>query len=127
VQSFDWEVVARVHQIAPGLRTGCLTRDKTVKRGEAGLSPWTAGLDVDDHGGSVPRLVRALGCPVWTPDHRTLTADEVAEAHALSLRVIPWTVDRAEAIDRLCRWRVDGLITDHPARTRRRIQRASAR
>ena len=126
VQSFDWRAVARVHEIAPGLRTGCLTEEATMQRGQPGASPWTAGLDIDDHGGSVPQLVRARGCPVWTPDHRTLTPGEVAEARALGLRVVPWTVDDPAMIRQLVGWGVDGIITDHPGETLRHVAAARA-
>ena len=124
VQSFDWRAVARVHEIAPALRTGCLTDEVTMQRGQPGASPWTGGLDIDEHGGSIPRLVQARGCPVWTPDHRTLTAAEVAEARALGLRVVPWTVDDGAMIRQLVGWGVDGIITDQPGETLRHVAAA---
>ena len=43
---------------------------------------------------------------------------QLAEAHALGLKVIPWTVNESERIDRLIGWGVDGLISDHPLRVR---------
>ena len=52
--------------------------------------------------------------PVWAPAWETLTRAAVAEAHALGLRVMPWTVNRRAAMRLLTGWGVDGLITDRP-------------
>jgi glycerophosphoryl diester phosphodiesterase len=38
----------------------------------------------------------------------------LAEAHTLSLRVVPWTVNHPDDMRRLLQWGVDGLITDRP-------------
>ena len=57
IQSFDWRGLQRVKAIAPELPRSCLTDADTVQLGSAGTSPWTAGLDVDAFGGSVPRIV----------------------------------------------------------------------
>ena len=100
----------------------CLSSEQdwedTIERGEAGASPWTAGLDVDDYGGSTPRLVKAAGCAVWSPWFEELDPAKVAESHALGLRVIPWTVNEPEHIDAVLALGVDGIITDHPPRAR---------
>ena len=81
-----------------------------------GPSPWTAGLDIDAFGGSVPRLVEAAGCTVWSPFYRDLTEETVVEAHALGLRVVVWTVNEVEDMLALARLGVDGIITDYPDR-----------
>ena len=47
----------------------------------------------------------------------------IAAAHALGLKVIPWTVNEPERIDRLIAWGVDGLISDHPLRVREAMAR----
>ncbi|HKX99267.1 MAG TPA: glycerophosphodiester phosphodiesterase family protein, partial [Steroidobacteraceae bacterium] len=74
--------------------------------------------DVDDHGGSVPKLVEALGAKVWSPHARDLTPGLVVEAHALGLAVIPWTVNRPEDMELAIATGIDGLITDYPDRLR---------
>ena len=38
-------------------------------------------------------LARQAGCAAWSPFWRNVTAANIAEAHALGLRVIPWTVN----------------------------------
>ena len=100
----------------------CLTSeardDDTVQRGKPGASPWTAGLDVDDYGGSTPRLVAAAGCPVWSPSFRDLTAQAIADAKAANVKVIPWTVNERDDIARVIDLGVDGIISDYPDRLR---------
>jgi glycerophosphoryl diester phosphodiesterase len=122
VQSFDWRTLVVLSRIAPEIERVCLTSqrpdDDTVERGKPGPSPWTAGLDVDDYGGSTPRLVAAANCPVWSPHFRDLTSASVAEARTLGVRVIPWTVNEPADMDRLVALGVDGIITDYPDRLR---------
>ena len=120
LQSFDWRVLLEARRLAPELATVCLTVERrwldNILRGRPGPSPWTAGLDVDAFGGSVPRMVEAAGCRVWSPFFRDLTEETLAEAHALGLRVVVWTVNEVEDMLALARLGVDGIITDYPDR-----------
>lgn len=120
LQSFDWRVLFEARRLAPELATVCLTAERrwldNILRGRPGPSPWTAGLDIDAFGGSVPRLVEAAGCSVWSPFYRDLTEETVAEAHALGLRVVVWTVNEVDDMLALARLGVDGIITDYPDR-----------
>ena len=122
VQSFDWRTLAIMRRIAPEIERVCLSIDggsgDTLKRGQPGASPWTAGLDIDDFGGSAPRLVAAAGCSVWSPNQRSVTAASLAEAQALGLKVIPWTVNERPDMERLIQMGVAGIITDYPDRLR---------
>ena len=121
VQSFDWRTLRVFAELAPELARSCLTSEghfDTMQRGIDGPSPWTAGLDIDAQGGSVPRLVKAAGCAVWSPSFRDLTPERIAEAKAVGLKVIPWTVNRPSDIAELIGAGVDGLITDYPDRAR---------
>jgi glycerophosphoryl diester phosphodiesterase len=122
IQSFDWRALAAMKRIAPEIERVCLTAEAltldTIRRGEPGPSPWTAGLDVDDFGGSVPRLVAAAGCQAWSPLYRNARPDDIAAARSLGLKVIPWTVNERADMERLIALGVDGLITDYPDRLR---------
>jgi glycerophosphoryl diester phosphodiesterase len=122
VQSFDWRTLLEVKRLAPQIATVCLTIDSggmnTMQPGADGASPWHAGLKDAVHGNSVVRLVKAAGCSVWSPFWRNVTAELVAEAHDLRLKVVPWTVNEPEELARLAALGVDGLITDYPDRAK---------
>ena len=122
IQSFDWRTLAILRRIAPEIERVCLSIDggsgDTLQRGQPGASPWTAGLDIDDFGGSAPRLVAAAGCSVWSPNQRNVTAASLAEAQALGVKVIPWTANERPDMERLIQMGVAGIITDYPDRLR---------
>lgn len=122
IQSFDWRTLVAMRRIAPEIERVCLTAEAitldTIRRGERGPSPWLAGLDIDDFAGSVPRLVQAACCQVWSPLYRNAKPDDVAAAKALGLKVLPWTVNERADMERLIALGVDGLITDYPDRLR---------
>ena len=122
MQSFDWRTLAALKRIAPEIERVCLTVEAlnfdSIRRGEPGPSPWLAGLDIDDFGGSVPRLVAAAGCATWSPLYRNAKPDDVQAAKTLGLKVIPWTVNERADMERLIALGVDGLITDYPDRLR---------
>jgi glycerophosphoryl diester phosphodiesterase len=125
IQSFDWRTLRRVQETAPAVETCYLSvqaGDDQIQAGRPGVSPWLAGFDVDDFGGSVPRLVKAAGGRCWSPSFRDLRADTLAEAHRLGLRVVPWTVNRPEDMDALLALGVDGLISDRPDLARRAMR-----
>jgi glycerophosphoryl diester phosphodiesterase len=127
LQSFDWRTLRYAQKVAPEIQTVCLTvqqpGDDNIQAGQPGPSPLLAGLDVDDYGGSVPRLVKAAGCAVWSPNARDLTAPTLAEAHKQGLKVIVWTVNEESAINALAESGVDGIISDYPDRLRRVLAR----
>jgi glycerophosphoryl diester phosphodiesterase len=122
LQSFDWRTLVIARRVAPEIERVCLTMDggpgDTLQRGRDGPSPWTAGFDIDDFGGSTPRLVSAAGCAVWSPLFRDITPQTLAELKSLGLKVIPWTVNEPAEMARLIGLRVDGIITDYPDRLR---------
>ena len=122
VQSFDWRTLRLLGALAPEIALVALTDQQpdedTVEIGKPGASPWLGELDVDDHGGSVPKLVQALGAKTWSPHARDLTPALVIEAHALGLAVVPWTVNEPKDMALAIALGVDGLITDYPDRLR---------
>jgi glycerophosphoryl diester phosphodiesterase len=122
VIAFDWRPLRRVHAIAPEVPTSFLTVESrdfdSIERGAPGASPWMDGLDVDDHGGSVPRAIVAAGGRHWSPNARNLTPELLAEAHALGLKVYPWTVNAEDDLRAMLAMGVDGITTDRPDRLR---------
>lgn len=117
VQSFDWRTLRAVQRLAPALPIAALTA-RLPAIDNLSDARWTAGLRLQDHGGSVPRLVKASGAGTWSPFHGELTEAQLAEARTLGLKVIPWTVNDPAQIDRLVGGGVDGIISDHPLRVR---------
>jgi glycerophosphoryl diester phosphodiesterase len=121
VQSFDWRALAAVQREAPEIATSYLSSQgagiDNIGAGRPEPSPWTAGIQFRDHG-SVPRMVKAAGGAIWSPNYRDLDEALVRQAQALSLKVLPWTINDPADMERLIDWGVDGLITDYPDRLR---------
>ena len=110
VASFDWRGPRHVRRLRPSLPCVWLTSPERI----ADAASWWDGPVPADYGGSVPRAVAAEGGSMWAPHHADLTGDLIAEAHALSLAVLPWTVNGAAEMRRLLHAGIDGLITDRP-------------
>ncbi|NRF69030.1 glycerophosphodiester phosphodiesterase [Aquincola sp. S2] len=120
IQGFDWRALRLSQQLAPQIPTAYLSAQRqnfdTVSSGA-----WSAGFDLKTHG-SLPKMVKAAGGAIWSPNFNDLTPALIAEAHALGLQVLPWTVNQPEDMARLIDWGVDGLITDYPDRARQVMQ-----
>ncbi|MBE0614308.1 MAG: glycerophosphodiester phosphodiesterase [Burkholderiales bacterium] len=117
IQSFDWRALKAVQALAPKIPTSYLSAQQrfldNIAAGRPGGSNWTAGIQFSDQG-SIPKMVKTAGGAIWSPNAPELSADQVKEAHALNLQVIPWTVNDKADMARLIDWGVDGLITDRP-------------
>lgn len=118
VLSFDWRSLAHVQKIAPDISTVYLShtgvRVNNLKPGQPGSSPWLAGLDIDDYGGSAPRSVKASGGRYWAPNYKTITDRSLQEANSLGIKVFVWTPDSPHDMRRLIKMGVDGIITNRP-------------
>jgi glycerophosphoryl diester phosphodiesterase len=102
VQSFDWDYLRDCRRLAPELAL--------VALGEKELTPARAAEAAE---------LGALGVG-WNA--KTLTAAEIAMAHARGLRVWSWTVDDPARARELVAAGVDGLITNRPAEIRRLVE-----
>lgn len=122
IQSFDWRTLQLVQKREPTIPTVYLTI-QTANNDNVKDERWTAGFKLADHGGSLPRMVKAAGGATWSPNQGALTEALVKEAQGLGLKVIPWTVNEPAAMERLIDWGVDGIITDYPNRLREVMQR----
>ena len=119
LRSFDWLALryVRIHH-----KTIPLTYLTRRPRPELAPFYWDG-----DMAGSVPAAVAAEShgrSVVWAPEHMTLTEPLLAEAHALGLRVMPWTVNEPADMTRLIAWGVDGMCTDRPDLARSAMQQA---
>lgn len=131
IQAFDFRCLAELRALDPKVKTAFLTSRENEKDGPdsffqddpkaAGL--WTGGKLVKDFGGSIPRMVKALGGYAWEPEDFELTKESLDEAHALGLKVVVWswpeklgTAFDAKLVAKMIDWGVDGIITDDPGR-----------
>ena len=73
IQSFHWDALQEVQRIAPEIPTVYLTARQDWLDNVSPPSVWSVGFDLDDHQGSVPRMVKAAGGAVWSPFHKELT------------------------------------------------------
>ena len=96
IQSFDIRVLQYVHKKYPEVRLSFLV----------------------DNLKSIDENLQDLGFrpSIYSPDYKLLSKDEVQHCHALSMRVIPWTVNEVNDMLELKNWNVDGFITDYPDR-----------
>ncbi|BBX13247.1 putative glycerophosphoryl diester phosphodiesterase precursor (GlpQ) [Mycobacterium novum] len=96
IQSFDWRTLSLVRAAEPAI--------PLVALWERGPDPITGAA--------------AVGADGVSPDHRIVDRAFVERAHAAGLRVVPWTVNDADAMRRQIAAGVDGFITDYPSRAR---------
>jgi glycerophosphoryl diester phosphodiesterase len=126
IQSFDWRSLAIAQAEAPEIPTVYLSAQQrwldNIRAGDPAGSAWTAGLRFAAYG-SVPKMVKAAGGTVWSPYFGDLDAAKLGEAHALGLKVIPWTVSRPAQIEAMLALGVDGLISDRPDLVREVMRR----
>lgn len=117
IMSFDWRTLQVVQRIAPEIPTVYLTAQQPWTDNIGANAPegsaWTAGIQHKDHG-SVPKMIKAAGGQFWSVFHGDLTPAKLAEAHALGLKVLVWTINDAPTMGRFVDMGVDGLITDRP-------------
>lgn len=117
IQSFDWRALQAAQRIAPEIPTVYLSAQQTwfdnIAAAGPGGSLWTAGFQLAEHG-SVPAMVKAAGGVAWSPYYGDLDAAKMRIAKALGLKVVVWTVNDAEAAERMLELGVDGIISDRP-------------
>lgn len=94
IQSFDTRSLQAIHKLDPKLRIGLLIANT----------------------GSVDHNIRKLGFTpyMYNPALKLTKEHTVKQAHQHGCKIIPWTVNRPEDMQRLIGWGVDGLITDYP-------------
>lgn len=77
-------------------------------------SPWLAGVDIHDFGGDPVKAAHHLGIDDISPYYEEVTREIVDEAHGLGMKVIPWTLNNREDMEKMYDLGVDGMITGRP-------------
>ncbi|MDD2773378.1 MAG: glycerophosphodiester phosphodiesterase family protein [Elusimicrobiales bacterium] len=131
IQAFDFRCLFELQKLDKRVKTAYLTSrenengaaDSFFQDDAAAASVWTGGKLVRDYGGSIPKMVKALGGYAWEPEDAELTKETLGEAHQLGLKVVVWswpellgTAFDAKLVEKLIDWGVDGIITDDPGR-----------
>jgi len=94
IQSFDPRALQAVHALDPGISTAWLVDNE------------------DDFGDNLQKLDFAPD--IYSPHYSLVNKQMISAAHALNIRVVPWTVNEAGSMQHLLDLGVDGLITDYP-------------
>lgn len=96
IQSFDRRTLQYLHQHYSGTATALLIED--------------------DDTATLQQNIAALGFTpaIYSPHYSLVTAQLLQQCHAQKIKVIPWTVNKKEDIQRLRALGVDGIITDYP-------------
>jgi glycerophosphoryl diester phosphodiesterase len=105
VHSFAFHVVKRLGAKRPNLPRGILSEVAT-------RSPRQT-------------LEDASAQTLWQ-ERGTLDEPLVKTVHSLGASIIAWTVDNPGEMERLVRWGVDGICTNHPERARRVVDASRA-
>jgi glycerophosphoryl diester phosphodiesterase len=126
LQSFDWQVLQAVQDLAPDVTTSYLTANQrwlnNLQTGMPGPSPWLNGLDIDNFDGNAARAIKAAGGDIWSSYHGEVDADAIKNAHDLGLKVSVWTVNETGRMRELIAMGVDAIITDYPDRLRQVVE-----
>ncbi len=96
IQSFDFRTLQYLHQYYSNIKTAMLIEDFD-KRG-------------------IEKQIEALGFQpaIYSPHFSLVNEKLLAYCHERKIKVIPWTVNKKEDIERLKKMGVDGIITDYP-------------
>ena len=125
LQSFDWRTLVEMKKLDPNITLVALSNEQpswgpdpyntTLELSRPGASRWLAGLDIHDFQGDFVAAAHLVGADVVSPYYQELSLQLIEEAHALGMKVIPWTVNGKKAMNTLLDMGVDGMISDKPA------------
>ena len=100
VSSFLPEVLRAIHDLEGSIPLGLICET------QAELSPWTQ-----------------LPVEYVIPHHKLVRESFLAEIEAAGKKILVWTVNATVDMKRFSKWGVDGIISDHPKRLARALDR----
>lgn len=98
IQCFDFRVLKYYHENYPEVKLVALVENMKGVEGnlkELGFTPYA-----------------------YSPYHALLTKGDVELCHKEGMKVVPWTVNDRDKMEKLVKWGVDGIITDYPDRAK---------
>jgi len=69
------------------------------------------------------KAARLLGCDYFLPHSNRLSPEWSRAAHNEGLKVVPWTVNKIDNVEKMLTCQVDGLITDDPEAVRSMVDK----
>jgi glycerophosphoryl diester phosphodiesterase len=96
IQSFDFRTLQYLHQRYPAIKTAMLIEDYDKRTLDSQLQAL----------GFVPTI--------YSPHFTLVTEQMVTRCREKGLKLIPWTVNDKEGMEKLIALGVDGIITDYP-------------
>lgn len=93
IQSFDPRSLEAVHQLEPNITTAYLVYQPGVAQ-KMKLLSYTP--------------------EIYSPYYLLLNESNIDSIHQMGMKIIPWTINDIETIERLIAAGVDGIITDYP-------------
>ena len=121
IQSFDWRTLPMVHQAEPSIPLVALYNEETW----APDSPWLAGVNAAVIGDPLIGA-KMMGADIVSPRYHARHRQTVRRSVRIrwGSKIIPWTVNDADAMREQIGYGVDGIITDFPTRAAPRDGRA---
>lgn len=96
IQSFDKRTIQYIHKVYPQVKLSYLIDAKNEQSIQA----------IIDELGFTPFII--------SPNYKLVTKAFMQEAHQQDIKIIPWTVNDKNEIQRLQSLKVDGIISDYP-------------
>lgn len=96
IQSFDIRSLQYLHQKYPQMKTSLLVDEGDKK---------TFSMQLKDLG-FIPTI--------YSPEQSLVTPLLIKQCHDTGIKIVPWTVDKAEKMKELKKMGVNGLISDYP-------------
>ena len=96
IQSFDFRTLQYLHQHYSTIKTAMLIEDFDKR--------------------TLEEQVKVLGFvpTIYSPAYQLVNEQLLKKCHAQNMKVIPWTINTKEEIEKYRKMGVDGIITDYP-------------
>ena len=123
LQSMDWEFLKEMKKLNPDIETVGIYSEEpdwgeadsvTLWLDKEEASPWLGGLNIHDFDDDPLKAAKELDIDVISPYFEEIDEDYVKEAHSLGIKVVVWTVNAPEDIEKMYDMGVDGIISDRP-------------